>query len=423
MSEPAGLFFECEITETNLNHFFNTILKNSKAKRNVGYAFCEILESTKAEDDIFIINYNTKDNRLFIALVFNFFSRELLTPLWLNLKILAELLESKNESFYGVIASTFPEAYETVKLENGQVTFHPSDFIAADKVQYLADKFRTFEVNEQFPDAETSMQTKNYQCKAFKSEWKKFVKFRDEELLPKKIKAAKDKNPFLLCDDVYTANGAVFQKDNFTKRDIIFPNADPSTFRSVGRFYADQNYVWQRQLAQDSPPESILKGRFNVNNPEAIWEYVIVSGADGKTFKWLFDRHDTLYWADQNSVYAIKNINKGLLLKLPDVKPSEFKDIGSAYGSDQKQIFYLTKSLPLNAKNIKTEEFFIWDDQKVFFRDQELPLQGQSFRILGKKFRKGVRLYRLTDGHETFLVDSKGEVLPDDPSLFIKSQT
>jgi hypothetical protein len=421
MSEPAGLIFECQINETKLNQFFKTKIVKDSSKITVGHLFCEILESTKTEDDVFIINHDPKVNRLFIAWVFNFYSSEMLAPIWSALETLSALIQSENELFFGVISSTFPEAYETVKLENGQVTFHPADLIAADKLQHLANKFLSFEIKEQFPDAESSMQTKNYHCKVFKAEWKKFVKLRADELLPQKIKAATPNNPLLLCDDIYTVDGVVFQRHDYTRRDIIFPKADPYSFRNAGRFYADQNYVWQRQLAVDSPSEAIMKGSFKVNNPAAIWEYVIVPGAIGKKFKWLFDRHDTIYWADQNSVYSINEINRGLLVKLPDVNPKEFKDIGCAYGSDQKQVFYLTKALTINATNNKTEEFFIWDDKKVFFRDLELPLNGHDFQILGKKYLKGVRLYRLTDGKNTFLIDPKGEILPDNPSLFNKS--
>jgi hypothetical protein len=350
-------------------------------------------------------------------MIFNFYSRDLLDPILVHIKTLADL---ECISGFGIISSTVPEVFESIKTDIGKISYHTAESIGSDQVEYLIKKLWSFEIKGEFPDSETSMKLKNYQCKAFQSDWKKYVKFRDEQIRPAKIAAATLEEPFLLFADIYTAEGIVFQRHKHTGRDISFPKADPLTFREVTHFYADKNYVWQRQLAAGSPPKNILDGRFNINNPSAIWEFVILDDADGKTFKWLFNRHDTMYWADKNFVYSISIEDSSRLVCLEGVKASEFKNLGHFFGTDQKQVFYMTTSLPLELKTLNTEQFFIWDENKVFYRDIELPLTGSKFLILGRKYIKGVLCHRLTDGSKTFVLEQNGNILPDNPEVSLK---
>ena len=98
------------------------------------------------------------------------------------------------------------------------------------------------------------MQRRNVQCKALRSAWKSSLNWRDQKERPARIAAATEANPYRLVNDVFCWNGKVIDRDGYTGRDIPFPGADPLTFRMEAGFYADKNLVWQRRLAQNSPP-------------------------------------------------------------------------------------------------------------------------------------------------------------------------
>ena len=170
------------------------------------------------------------------------------------------------------------------------------------------------------------------------------------------------------------------------------------TFREAAGFYVDKNHVWQRRLI------------------DATWEYVPVEGAVGADFGYLDDRVSSLFWTDQRRIYAKV---EGEIVVLPDVDASEFRKYGQIFGTDGKSVFYNAVRLPLRADRLKTDEFFIWDDEKVFYWDLEVPLSGASFRILsrdGRQFRiaDAARELVLTESFDMTTGRTNRTIRPDD---------
>lgn len=257
------------------------------------------------------------------------------------------------------------------------------------------------------------MRRRDYHCKPFKRAWKTYLAWRDEQERPARIAAASEVEPYRLFGDIVCWPGTVAERHTYTGRDILFPDADPLSIRNEAGFYADRQHVWQRVLAKDSPPAEVKTRLGTINNPEAIWEYRIVSGAIGADFTWFDDRWDTLFWTDKRRIYA-RDKTLGLMA-LPGVDAARFRMCGQCFGTDGMAVFYGTTRLPLNPDKLKTETYFLWDDEKVFMTDCELPLQGRSFAILGHKHMPGVGLhYRLADADKAIILGPGRNVLPDD---------
>jgi hypothetical protein len=67
MSDPAGLLFKCHISETKLTQFFKTKIADGNNKITIGHAFCKLMDQTNADDDVLILNYDTKEKSFFFS--------------------------------------------------------------------------------------------------------------------------------------------------------------------------------------------------------------------------------------------------------------------------------------------------------------------------------------------------------------------
>lgn len=425
MAAPAGLLVECPIDEASLASLFKQKIAFEGGKISIGHVLSRLLD--RGEDaDILIAHYDRDRECLFLAWYLNHYSRDALAPIWPVLDALAAVLPATTEG-KGAVATTFPELIETVLLRGGAVERRPvqvspaglpdADFAQNGCLVSLSDKLWSFAEKGQFPDAEGSMRRKAMQCKPFKSAWKTYRVWRDAEERPARIAAATLDTPFRLFEDVYTALGQVFRRDGFSNRDVPFADADPLTFRTEAGFHADRNHVWQRQLAAGSPPKQIQHRGHWINNQAAVWEYVHVAGAQGASFRWLFDRWDTMFWRDALRIYTCAE--EGRLLALTGVDPVRFRAYGQCFGSDGEQVYYFQHRLPLNAHQMQTQGIFIWDGEKVFCRAFELPLRGEGFGIVAQKRLRGSihDIYRLTDGRTTLLLTWDMQIHPDDPNF------
>jgi hypothetical protein len=103
------------------------------------------------------------------------------------------------------------------------------------------------------------------------------------------------------------------------------------------------------------------------------------------------------------------------LVPLPDVVASEFRTYGQCFGTDGKAVFRRAQKLPLNTERLRTDSYFIWDDEKVFITDTQLPLHGKTFRILGQKQLPNGLYFRLADGEKTIVLGPGNTCLPDGP--------
>lgn len=415
MAEPEGLLLEADLSEAALAAWFRQKVMTAEGKMTVGRALCLALDRGEPAD-VVIVHHDAAKGRLFFAWMLNHYADAALAPVWPLMAALARVLDPDTVAL-GAVANTFPLPREGVRLSGGAVERVPPDQVAPDLMNGLSDRFWRFAKNGAFPDAAGAMAARGIQCKPFRSAWKSYLTWRDEVERPARIADATPEAPFCLFDDVFTADGAVFRRDRFCGRDIPFPGADPLSFRNEAGFHADRAQVWHRQLAPGSPPADVLQGGFVVNNRAAIWDHVPVDGADGASFRWLFDRWDTLYWVDRARVYA--RGEGGALVPLPGAVATRFRALGPCFGTDGAGVFYGARRLPLDPARLRSGGLFVWDDDTVFFRDQALPLKGAGFSILGQKRSAQSRqpCYRLSDGAQALVLAQDGQILPDDPQF------
>ncbi|PWK59295.1 hypothetical protein [Roseicyclus mahoneyensis] len=415
MAEPEGLLLEADLSEAGLAAWFRRKILTAEGKVTVGRALCLVLDGGEPAD-IVIVHHDPAKGRLFFAWILNHYADGALAPVWPLMAALASVLDRESRAL-GAVASTFPLPREGVRLSGGAVDRFAPDKVAPELLTGLSDRLWGFARKGVFPDAAGSMAARGMQCKPFRAAWKSYRAWCDEVEKPARIAAATSEAPFRLFDDIFTAEGAVFRRDGFSGRDIPFPGADPLSFRIEAGFHADRTQVWDRRLASGSPPAVVRQGGFVVNNRAAIWNHVPVVGAEGASFRWLFDRWDTIYWADRTRVYA-REVG-GMLVVLPGADAKRFRALGPCFGTDGAGVFFGARRLPLDPAGVRSEGLFLWDDDKVFFRDQELPLKGAEFRILGQKRSEHSRqtCYRLSDGAQGLVLELSGQILPDDPAF------
>lgn len=276
--------------------------------------------------------------------------------------------------------------------------------ISATRLAALSDKFWGFARDNRFPDAQTSMRRRDYQCKPFRRAWKRYQQWREHEEMPARIAAATRENPYRLMDGILSWDGKVYRDHSYTGQMVELPGADPLRLRRVAGFYADDRHVWQWRPVANSPPLTVM-GAYGhpINNPEAVWEYAVVEGAYGKDFRWLDDPWDGLYYSDGRRIYAT---GEGALTPLPGVQASQFSLYGQCFGRTDNAVFYAETALPLNPAKLQTDGFLIWDDQRLFLRKAPIALSVDGLLSLGE-----VRLDGRPSEHAKKVSNRDGEYL------------
>lgn len=413
MAEPAGLLLECPLGAKAVSGLFRRKVAWEGGTAHVGHLLCCLADRGEA-GDVLIVHHDAAAGRLFLAWMLVHYNGDRLAPVWPVVQALADSLDPGTTG-QGAVLTTFPEVLASVRLRQGVVDHQPPADLSPAEADRLSHQLGRFIPNGQFPEVARSMTLRGVQCKPFRSAWKTYVTWRDQQERPARISAATADAPFNLFDSIYTADGAVFERHRHTGRDIPFPGADPLSFRAEAGWYADATHVWQRQLAEGSPPPDVLRGRMRVNNPAALWEYVPVPGAEGGSFCWLFDRWDTMFWRDARQLWSLDAHRR--LVPLGDADPDRFRAVGRSFGADDGGVYHFATRLDLDPQHLRTQEVFAWDERRVYQLATELPLTGKGFAILGQR-RAGLRPdYRLTDGTRRLILTADGQVLPDDPDF------
>lgn len=183
-----------------------------------------------------------------------------------------------------------------------------------------------------------------------------------------------------LFDNFYQYRDKVLQFRDYTNQVIEVPKADPDTFRKVSGFFADKNHVYRECLQDDSPANTIVNAYgHRMNNPEAKWQIVVVDGLDGKSFNYIQDKYDTVYWKDKNGIFIRKD---GNLKAVENVDPKSFQYLNFLYGKDDQHIYYQDQILPIDVNNYSLDQWgFIKDQFRIFHYDFEIGLDPQSFEV------------------------------------------
>lgn len=413
--EPAGILLEADFPEAALVSLLRAKPGQGDAKQSVGHILSDLLSQGDEEGDILILHHDAAAQRLFFGWIMVHFAEDRLEQIWPVIGAIAAKMPPGGTG-NGVLTTTLPHAFGTLLLEDGRVIRGDGAGDAADRVTALSDKLWGFARKDRFPDAAASMRRRDYQCKPFRRAWKRYLDWRDEVERPARIAAATSENPYRLFGQALTWDGRVYADHSYTNQMIELPGADPASLRWVAGFYADDRHVWLCRPAANSPPLRAM-GRYGqmINNPDAIFEYVILEGTIGKDFEWLDDRWDTLYWTDKRRIYAL---GKDGLTPLPDVQAGEFETFGQSFGRTPKSVICGENLLPLDPARLRSEGVLIWDDQRLFRAATEVALSPDGLTVLGE-----VREYpsqplpalRVENREGRFLIHPDGHVTPDAP--------
>ncbi len=407
MAEPAGLLIELPLAQSEVARALRTAVPDvGRGVVPVGHVLARMLRDGDLAGDVVILHHDAAADRLFLAVVLARYSEAALAPVWAVVSALADRMEPGIVA-WGMVATTVPDVLESVCASRGVLRREPAVIVPEARQVALVARLWSFAGKGGFPDAATSMRKRDMQCKPFRAAWKGYLDWLDKEERPARIAAATAAAPYCLEKDILTWDGIVVQRDGHTGRDIVFPGADPLTFRKVTIFHADRRHVWERVLADGSPPQTVMQGGFRVNNRAAIWEYRVLEGAVGADFNWRDDRWDTLFWTDRRRIYALDDAQR--LVALPEVAAAAFRPYGQCFGTDGAAVYHGARRLPLDVARMRTEGYFIWDDAHVNMAGNAIALCGKGFRIVEIFHRRGVTFYRLADDARSILIDWRAQ--------------
>jgi len=303
MAKEIRLYIELSISENNLKKLLNSKFENDPYKKKVGYFFSQLLyNGNNNSGNLFIINYDKKNESCFIAYAPRIFDDLLKISFFEIFKIVQNFI-NENSSSFAIFATPFPEFVEGYMIKNKNLVKVNSKNKPNDIVEKLHHKFWSFSDNNDFPEPEKALSKRNYLDKNFKNYYKRYLTYIEECEKPNKIANASKENPYHLFDDFYTYENKVFQFRKYTNQVIEIPQACPLTFRKVSGIVADKNYVFLSRLTKNSPPKNIKEKSFTKNNPNAIWEYYTCKGIDGESFNYVKEKWDTIYWKDKDAIF------------------------------------------------------------------------------------------------------------------------
>lgn len=302
-----------------------------------------------------------------------------------------------------MVASTFPEVYWAYEMREREVRKVDREEIPGQVVEGLSSRLWTFASNHHFPEPEKALRKRNYYPKSFKNYYKKYLAYIEESLKSERIKMATREHPYCLFDKFYTYDNKVYHFKTYNNQVIELPKADPLTLRNVAGIIADKNYVFNIALAPDSPPKT-MDGR---NNPNARWEWDIISGVDGGSFQYVKQSWDTLYWRDKHAVY-IKEAHQDLK-KVEGADPGSFEYLGFSFGRDRDHVFFKDRMIEMDPiQFMLNKNGFLYDQENIFHYENQLSLDAKTFKVL--ECKKGTNRGVGVDGHPfngTFVLEDK----------------
>ncbi len=400
MAESTGIFIEVDLDENVVKKLLNQKFENAPFGKKLGYYFSELLyDRNNNPEKVFIFHYDKKEQKCFIAYLMNYFNEVDISHFPKILEMMSTL-KNTNTTNYAVVMTTFPEVLWGYKITKG-VNRLLAENIPQDKVAFLSEKFWSFSENNDFPEPQKALKKRGYFYKSFKNYYKKYLAYVEESLKPQKIAKATKENPYHLFDEFYTYDYKVYEFRTYTNQVIELPKADPLSFRNVAHVKADKNFVFKQKLAVNSPPKSIKKGNFTVNNPKAIWEWHIVDGVHGGSFEYIKEKWDTIYYRDKDNIfYGLKKI-------AADRNTFEYLDF--CFGRDKNHVFCYDSIIPIDTNSCElSKNGFICDQENIFHFDNQIPLDAKTFKVLEciKGTYKGVG----ANGHPingTFVLEDK----------------
>lgn len=341
--EAAGIFIEIDINEQNIKKLLNFKFDDAKFRKKVGYYFSELLyDCQQNQENVFIFNYDKKLQKCFIAYLRNRLYEE---DISLFPKILTTIssLKNPNTTDYAIVATTYPEVLSAYQISSKGVKEITPEKTPEEIVKNLSNKFWFFSENNDFPEPQKALKTRNYFYKNFKNYYEKYLTYIEETQKPEKISKATKETPYNLFGDFYTYDNKVYEFRTYNNQVIELPKADPLSLTVVAGFVVDKNYVFDNKLTKYSPPNNIKTAIGSANNPKAIWEWYIMEGIHGGSFQYVKEKWDTIYWKDKNAVYIQEKGHSGMLKKVEDADPKTFEYLDGVYGRDKNHLYRLDR--------------------------------------------------------------------------------
>lgn len=397
MAEPTGIILQAHIGEKALKKFLNVKQTSFEDHENwygegglhekwiedmgdechqtdtetrVSYFFAELLYTCNdTSGNVFLFNYDSKEETLFYAFIANheyyFYMKSLLTIT----RQFARYKDTEGEDFAFIAAPTTSDIHIALSLQQGKGMFKPTDEVDEAIIKECLNRFWSFCVKNDFPEAEKALKKRNYYYyKPIKNAYKRYLLQREEVEKPLRIKEATKDNPYNLVNNIYTYDGLVFDEEGG-----LIEEADPFTFRevtNVSSIFADKNHVFLYRPV-DSNKKEDTPGRTER-------KFCIMEGIDGASFTYVQDRWDTLYWKDKNHVYCGDDLKK---MESADVKT--FKYLDFAFGRDKNNIYYKDRII-----GIKPDRFtlnkngFIYDGETIYHYQNKIDMDAGSFKVI-----------------------------------------
>lgn len=384
MAEPAGIFIEASLTEKEVKSLLRYKFEDCEYGKKVGYYFSQLLYSCiNYPKNVFIFNYDKKQQRLFIVWVLNYFNELEIQPFEKILEIITSI-KSSEESNYAVVASIYPDIYKGYEIYKQELKVINKNVFPKETTNRLVSTFLNFAQDSAIFEPKKALQKRNYFYKNFKNYYKKYSEHIKNTEKPQRIKNATKKEPYHLFKNFFSYDDKVFcgwRQEDF--KEII--GADPLSFREInGSIVADKNFVFYRKNTHPIKPSLINK---HIGGARFFTHYVLIEGIDGDSFTYVKEKWDTVYWKDKNAVFIIDKKANDLKKVMADVNSFEY--IGFAYGKDKKNVFYNDQIIAIDVNNFKlNKNGFIWDDLNIFSYSNKIPLDAKTFKI--KKYDNDV---------------------------------
>ncbi len=384
MDKHTGILLQVHIGEKFFKKFLNSTrsipVTGDKKFNKVIHFFTPFLYSCeKNSRNVFLFQYNTEKELFFCAYILSYYQENSISGFEEILNLLAKFKDTQSVD-YAVVTSIAPDVVHGYQIEKNSCSKIPASKIKNETVTLLIDRFWSFRTKNDFPEPALALKKRNYFYKPFRSAYKEYQELQQLIEKPHRISIATPENPYLLFDQFYSFNEKVFELNSFSKGKFTeVPMADPYTFKKTGNAFTDKNHVFSSKLIHTSP---VTMQTFL--DPDITWEYFIVPGIDGKTFTYVADRWDTLFWKDKNGVYY-ESKDKGYPFyeKIETADLNTFVYLDFCFAKDKNHVFYKDKVIDIDIEKFTVNKNgFIFDSNNIYHYENKLELDPLTFKVL-----------------------------------------
>ncbi len=389
MAEPIAIITKISIEEKSLQSFLRKKNTIDESLKNIDFFASLLYRCENNSGNIFLFHYES--NTLFLAYWLNYFTEEQIAPLRQTLHHLCRYkLPETDLAFLSDSSGALLQVYQLTASGLEEVPKSKVDNRKySEQLKECWAIFRLFSIRNDFPEPAKALRKRNYFYKPLKLAYKRYLKRKEEEEKPKKIRTATKENPFyyLFNNNYFSYDLKVFYRDQFTGSILELPNADPFTFGLKG-LSMDKNHFFQYYLYVKKP---VGVGKFSGNNKPKIKAIFFTHPTiDPQTFNYVKERWDTVFWKDKNHIYIFKkerlkntHVFRHYFKPVTEADVNSFEYLDFQYGKDKNHLFHLDTILPLNPKKFQlNRNGFLYDDKYIFHYGTAIEMDAKTFKII-----------------------------------------